>query len=289
MTLALSFFLIATAVADPAAEQRAKDILAKAREALGAKPALQGLSLEADLRRVQPVEGGEARDMSGELTIDALLPDRYLKIETLSPVPGMPAFSIGTGLDGQQAWRAPVGPAGGPHMVIRVGDGEGQGVADALLRRTRGEMLRLLLVALAASPGEGAFTLAHAGEAEAPEGRAERIDVSDSEGPIGTLFVDKKTHRPLLVSFKAQAPRMQVMRATSHGDADRAQRTAEQRAAAPAPLSEARLYVSDWRSADGRLLPHRVSQTIEGGSSEEWTIKNWKLDPAFKPGHFKKQ
>jgi hypothetical protein len=286
MNLLLSVLLVAAA-ADPAAEQRARDVLEKARQALGGKraAAVRSLSLEAELRRVQPVEGGEARDMSGELTIDALLPDRYLKVETLSPFAGAPAFSIGTGLDGQQAWRAPVGGGGGPHMVIRVGGNEGPGGAEALLRRTRGELARLLLAVLAAAPSE--LTLVHAGEAEAPEGRAERIEVADAHGSIGTLFVDKSSHRPLFLSFKAPVARMQVMRATSHGDAERTQR-AEQRPA-PAPEADARLFVSEWKPVDGLLLPHQVSLAVEGGSSEEWTIKKWRLDAPFKPGHFKKQ
>src|SRR5262245_12973047 len=112
MSPTLSFLLIAALAAEPSAEPKAPDALAQVRAALGSakRPsALRGFSLEAELRRVQPVEGGEPNDMSGELTVDVSLPDRYLKIETLSPMPGAAAFSIGTGLDGQEAWRAPVG------------------------------------------------------------------------------------------------------------------------------------------------------------------------------------
>jgi hypothetical protein len=291
MHLALAFLLTAAAAADPAAEQRAKDVLAQARQSLAGKRTPKGFSLEAELRRVQPVEGGEARDMSGELTVDALLPDHYLKVETLSPFPGAPAFSIGMGLDGQQAWRAPVGSGGGPHMVIRVADGEGPGAAEALLRRARAELVRVSLLVLATPPDDAALTFTHAGEAESPEGRAERIDVADGHGRIGTLFVDKATHRPLFFSFKTQAPRMQINRQMGPGPAGdgHAPAAGEPPRPAPAPDSEARLFAADWKTVDGVLLPQRLSQTIEGGSSEEWTIKKWKLDPALKPGHFKKQ
>ena len=40
---------------------------------------------------------------------------------------------------------------------------------------------------------------------------------------------------------------------------------------------------------DGLLLPHHLSQTIEGGASEEWTITKWKLDPSFKDDHFRRR
>jgi hypothetical protein len=288
MTLALPLILIAAAAADPSAEQRARDVLAQSRAALGGRAAApRSLSLEADLRRVQPVDGGEARDMSGELAVDAQLPDRYLRIESLSPVPGMPPISIGTGLDGGEVWRAPMGGGAGPHMVVRVAGAEGPAATEAMLRRTRSEMLRLLLVALGQGPAEGTLKFAHAGEAEAPEGRAERIEVSDGEGLVGTLFIDKATHRPLMMSFKTVLPRMAMVRATSHADAERAAQAAQ--AAAPPREVQAQLYVSDWKPVDGVLLPHRVAQTVEGGASEEWTIKKWTLDPAFKADHFKRR
>jgi hypothetical protein len=284
MHLLLFLLLLAAAAVDPT--QRAREVLDKAREALGGiRPAAaRAVSLEADLRRVELMPGGETRDMSGELTVDAALPDHYLRVETLTPFPGAPAFSIGTGLDGQQAWRAPVGGGGGPHMVIRVVEREGAG-AEALLRRTRSEMLRLLLVTQASAPEDAGLRFAYAGEAEAPEGRADRIDVSDPTGPLGTLFIDQKTHRPLMVSFTAPLPRMQMIRASSPAEAEKAHANVEP---GPAAEAEARLYVSEWKAVGGVLLPHRLSQTIEGGPSEEWTVKKWTLDPAFKPERFRR-
>lgn len=292
MNLLLPILLAATA-ADATPQTRAREVLAQAREALGGArvASVKGLSFEAELRRVQPLDGGESRDLSGELTVDALLPDRYLRVETLSPFPGAPSFSIGTGLDGVEAWRAPVGNAGsgGGHMLVRVAAPEGQGGTEALLRRTRAELLRLVLVALAGGPESDALEVAYAGEAEAPEGRAERIDVSDGSGPIGTLFVDKASRRPLFVAFKTQPPRIQMVRAAGPEDAERARREAEQRVTARAPEVEARLYASDWKKVGGVLLPHRFSQEIDGGASEEWTVGKWTLDPALGPDHFRKR
>ena len=290
MNLALTFLLIAAAAADPSTEQRAKEVLAKSRAALAAKrpAAVTSFSLEGELRRVQPVEGGEARDMTGEVTVDSLLPDRYLKVETLSPMPGLPSFSIGFGLDGQQAWRAPVGAGGGQHMVIRVADGEGPGAAEALLRRGRNELLRVSLLAFASVPEGAGVTLAYAGEAEAPEGRAERIDVSDAQGAIGTLFVDKATQRPLFFGFKAPAQRIQMMR-QDRGEAMRAQPAPGNAPAGAPALVDARMFASDWKVVDGLLLPHRLQVQAEGGAADEWTVRKWKLDPSLKADHFKKQ
>jgi hypothetical protein len=288
MNLALPLLLIAAAAPDPAAVQRATDVLARARQALGGEraAAVRSVSLEAELRRVQTIEGADTRDLSGELTVDALLPDRYLKVETLSPMPGMPGFSIGAGLDKGEAWRAPLGGGGGGHVVVRVAGADGPGGAELLLQRTRAEMVRFMLVALAAAP-DAALTFVHAGEAEAPEGRADRIDVLDGQARIGTLFVDTRTHRPLMMSFRTMRPRMAVMR-RARGEDDRGHHAGGAEVAPP-PEVDAQLYVSEWKPVNGVLLPHRISQTVEGGTSEEWTVKKWTVDAEFKADHFRKR
>jgi hypothetical protein len=289
MNLALPLLLIAAAAAEPTAEQRGQDVLAHAREALGAKrAAIHAVSLEAEMRRVQPTEGGEPSDMSGDVSVDLRLPDRYLKIETLSPFPGAPAFSVGTGLDGPEAWRARVGDAGGPHIVVRFAEPQGPDAAERLLRRTRGEMVRLLLLALAASPAEGGMKVAYAGEAEAPDGRADRVDVSDAQGLVGTLFVDQASHRPLFLSFQTQAPRVVTMRSHPHEPGERPH-LPEAPSMQETPEVEARLYASDWKAVDGLLLPHHLSQSTEGGATEEWAIKKWTLDPHLKDEHFRRR
>jgi hypothetical protein len=289
MMLIPLLLLAASAGAAPA-NDRAQEVVDKMREALGGKgrlDAVKSVSVEGEMRRVIPVDGGEARDMSGEFSVDALLPDRYLKIETLSPMPGMPGVGIGTGLDGQEAWRAPINTPSGHGMVVRVATPEGPGGAESLRRRTRGELIRFALLALATPLEDISFS--YAGEAEAPEGRAHVLDVAGPEGFAARVFVDTKTHRPLMASFKTQLPRMQIARMEGPADAARAQAQNLARAAAAAPEAEAKLFVSNFQKTDGLLLPHTLSQQVEGGASEEWTIKKWKLNPALKPEHFRKK
>ena len=71
-------------VAEPPAADaaaRAQRVLAAARQALGGEPALaavHSLSLEGQLRRRIAGEDGE-QEMSGDVRVDSLLPDRYLR------------------------------------------------------------------------------------------------------------------------------------------------------------------------------------------------------------------
>ena len=282
---------IVGAVAAGGGEDRASEVVARMREELRRSPraeAVRSLSLEADLRRMTPEDGAGPREMAGEVTVDVLLPDRYLKVETLSPFPGAPTFSVATGHDGQEAWRAPVGVPPGHGMVIRVQSPGDPAGATSLRRRTRADLTRLALLSLGAAPEGTALTFTYAGEAEAPEGRADVLDVTGPDEFAARLFVDTKSGLPLFLSFKGQLPRMRTLRAAGP-DAEKARAEAEKAAASPEPDAEVRLFVSDFREVGGLLLPHRFLQEVEKGPSEEWTVKKWKVNPPLKPEAFRKQ
>ena len=128
-------------------------------------------------------------------------------------------------------------------------------------------------------------------EAEAPEGRAHVIDVKGADEFSARLFVDVQTHRPLMLTFKGQLPRMRTVRASGPADMARARAEADRagQAAAQAPESEIRLFVSEYREVQGVLLPHRFLREADGGSSEEWTVKSWTVNPELKADAFRKQ
>lgn len=289
----MTLVLVGT-VASGGGDDRARQVMARVRDALRS-PAkaetVRSLSMQAELRRVTPVEGEEARDLSGQVTVDMLLPDRYLKVETLSPMPGGPEISVGTGLDGQEAWQAPVGVPPGHGLVVRVQTPDEPGAATSLRRRTRAELTRLALLSLGAGPEGTALGFKYAGEAEAPEGRAHVVEITGPDEFSARLFVDVQSHRPLMLSFKGQLPRMRTVRASGPADMARARAEADRvdQAAARAPESEMRLFVSDFREVQGALLPHRFLRETDGGAREEWTVKTWKVNPPLDPGAFRKQ
>jgi hypothetical protein len=289
----LTLALVGT-VAAGGGEERASEVMARMREALrrsSKAEAVRSLSMEADLRRLTPEEGSAPREMAGEVTVEVLLPDRYLKVETLSPFPGAPAFSVATGHDGQEAWRAPVGVPPGHGMVVRVQSPDGPAGAASLRKRTRAELTRVALLSLGAAPEGTALTFGYAGEAEAPEGRAHVLEVTGPDDFSARLFVDTRSNLPLFISFRGQLPRLRAVRAQGP-DAAHAREEAERAAAtaaAPVPEVEMRLFVSEFRDVGGVMLPHRFLQEAEGGPSEEWTVKKWKVNPPLKAEAFRKQ
>jgi hypothetical protein len=56
----------------------------------------------------------------------------------------------------------------------------------------------------------------------------------------------------------------------------------------PAP-STVNLYLADYKNVDGVMLPHRLTQSVDGKPVEEWTIEKVKINPALKADFFDKK
>ena len=103
------------------------------------------------------------------------------------------------------------------------------------------------------------------------------------------MFVDVKTHRPLMFTFAETAPRMMVRRAMP-GAGERAAAEAQAAAAAAPPPSEAALYLSEWKKVGGVLLPHALRKTLDGKPFEEVTVSRYVLDdPKLTADKFRKK
>jgi len=280
--LAASVSILSVSATLPAAEPpadaaaRAQRVLAAARQALGGEDALaavHSLSLEGQLRRRIAGEDGE-QEMSGDVRVDSLLPDRYLRVDTVSPMPGMPGIPLATGLDGDEVWTGALPVASGMNVVIRAAppaDASGQArLKDRILRESA---LFLVTVLTGANGTEYAWV----GEAEAPEGRADVLQVTGRGGLDARLFVDQKTHRPLMLTFRDAPPRMMVRRQMGPGGV------------APPPV-EAALFLSDWKRVGGVLLPHALNKTLEGKPYEEIVVSRYTVnDPKLTADKFRKK
>ena len=56
----------------------------------------------------------------------------------------------------------------------------------------------------------------------------------------------------------------------------------------PAP-STVTLYLGDFKKVDGVMLPHRLTQAVDGKTVEEWTIEKVKVNPVVKADLFEKK
>jgi hypothetical protein len=275
-------------VADPGAD-KAASVLAEARAALGLRQA-RSLRLRAEVRRAMPAPDGTAGEMSGEVRVEALVPGRYRRVESLSPFPGAPPFPITFGLDAESAWtHAPAHHGGGGAVVMRMRPAGGAADEGALRRRLRGDYARLALATLLAVDAAAPLSVRHVAVAEAPEGQADVLEVTGPDGFTTRLFVDTATRRPLMLTYRERRPRMIVRRMDGPGTG--APRPPQTPLAPPedVPEEEATLHLDDFRKVGDTLLPHRLAWSYDGQPAEEWTVREWALDPALDPAAFRKK
>jgi hypothetical protein len=290
MTTALAALTAAALLAAPGTpdEDRATDLLARARTALGGAERLaevKSLTLRGPLRKLLGT-GDDAPELSGEARVDVLLPGRYLRVESLSPFPGAASVSVLTGLDGEDAWTDQETPpsAHGTIMIRRAP--EGGDAAPQRAVRVRADYARLLVALLLADPTV-ALGFRHHGTAESPEGRADVLDVTGPDGFTARLFLDAASHRPLMLSYRARRGMMvRRLEGGPHADPSEIDKAP---LPSPPPEVEARLHLEDFRPVGGLVLPHRLSTTYDGQPGDEWQVKEYKVNPPLKPEAFRRR
>src|SRR6267142_610272 len=175
-----------------AGDTKAAELLAQARAALGGDAKLskvQGLSATGTYQR----ELGD-RQVTGEITIDLQLPDKMVRTDSMNPM-GDATIVVLQGVNGDQVLRNSRTIGGGPGMVVRIAPPAAGSDGDALA---------FLLTSPPAMPVE--FT--YGGEAEADDAKADVIDAKGQGSFAARIFLDKKTHRPLMLEYRGAAPRI---------------------------------------------------------------------------------
>ena len=323
ITVAAAMTLI---VCPPAAAQqpdaKASAIIAAARKALGGEEklaSLKSLSLKGTYQRelaapsaagggqmmimMGPGGPGAGSRMSGDIEIDAIFPDKFIKVDTQS---GMAAITRVEGFDGERPLLSV--QSNSPHVRIMADNpGADPGRAKVALERTRGEFARLLLGMIAGTQPGFAVTYTYVGPAESADGKAEAIDVKGPDGFAARLFVDASTHLPLMITYMAPEPRVITRTAESGRGAsgarpeggrvrsfadlppeerERIEKERQALEAEPPKLIEYRLYFSDYREVGGVSLPHRIVRGTAAETTEEWEITSYKVNPSIKADRF---
>ena len=49
------------------------------------------------------------------------------------------------------------------------------------------------------------------------------------------------------------------------------------------------VHFADYKKVDGVMLPHTITQSVDGKATEEWTIAQYKVNPKLKPETFVKK
>jgi hypothetical protein len=308
VSMAASAIVMAAVLNITAQDDKANQVMARVRTALGGEQKLttvRTLSLRATYQREMSMPGmtgggramivmndgpaaGGTPQVSGELEIDVELPSRYIRIDTST---GVMATTRTEGFDGTRPFAHAA--SANPGMRIRIDPpGDDPDRAKQALRRNRAELARLLLGILGAPQASFPVTYTYAGVAESPDGTADMIDVKGPEDFAVRLFVDAKTHLPLMLTYTAPEPRIVMrtaerQRAGESAERERLANDLRQAEGAPPTLVEHRIFFSDYRNAGGLSLPHRIARGTVQKTTEEWEVKSYKINPRFEADRFK--
>lgn len=284
-----------TASAVFANDSRAEEVLKQAREAMGGErlQKIAGLYINGQYRRTF----GD-RQMAGDREISISLPDKYLIEDSMNPG-GMSTSIVNTrGLNGERAWS---GSSGGGGMIIRMGGPGGaqltpEQMEAAQRRMYQAELSRYLLAMILMPPASMQVEFKYAGESDVEDLPADVVDVTGPDRFSVRLFFDKKTHFPLLLSYRGPKPRMLTM--TRQGgernrdDIKKAREEAEKkmREEGPAVPEEVDFFIrlTDHKKVDGVMLPHKFTFLTESEVSEEFEISKYQVNPQFKADKFQK-
>jgi hypothetical protein len=233
--------------------------------------------------------------MSGDIKLDIGGPTKYLFVDSFSPMAGMPPVSIGSAIDGETQWSAPISAPSGNIMIRADGGGD-----QARLRARLEKDMTRLSIALLAGSGIPGVEFTYAGPAESPDGKAEVLNVKGPGDFKGKLFLDEKTSRPMMLVYQEIPRRMQMRRGGPGGPGAGGPPPATDAhggAAAGGPtvipdapeMKEAQMFLSDYKNEDGISMPHAITIKVQDGATEEWTVQKVKINPVFGADHFKKR
>ena len=215
----------------------ATQVLADTRAALGGDKlaALKGLTGNGRILRTTP--NGNTTENEFEVALE--LPDKYLMRSVLAAMGNMSIYrnsGFNGGMAIEEIDRPPNLQTGGGVMIMRVGGPRGTAMDPATmtpeqkaefdktrLLQNRKEYAKLALGMFAASPATYPLTFTYAGEAEAPEGKADMIDVKGEGDFAVRLFVDQTSHMPLMLSWMDKEPLVMTMTSGGPGGPGAAQ------------------------------------------------------------------
>jgi hypothetical protein len=284
LTVAHPFDTVSVGFAQDAAA-KAATVLADARKALGGEEKLRSvrtLHAAGDVRR----SIGDMQ-MDGELELMIEPPGRMRREETMA-TPGGGSMVRTEVLNGTDTWddNSQRGGMGGHMNLVFRGPGGREMSEEELkamrLRMRRADLSRYLLAWLLVADAP----VSHAGTAEAPDGSADVLEVKPAEGPAMRLFVDRTTRLPLMLTWKGPQPRMIMRRAAGPPPPNPDQTRREDDPAGPPAEATFEMRFDDYRAVDGIQLPHHISRGVAGSVNEEWTIKRFKVNEAFKNSTF---
>lgn len=290
----------------PSSSGEAAAVLNAAREAMGGEKRLSSVKTISASGRTRQVQGDNLVPIEFEINIE--LPDKYVRTDEIPARESGPT-SRGFNGDGLVQFPEPAPPRAGGPAAGAPREGAPPNPTVALKQ----DFARLTLGMFAASFSTYPLSFGYAGQAEAPEGKADVLEVKGAPNFAARLFIDNKTHLPLMLSWQTpvnlvpvlpgQKPPANLPPGSIVFDAPGAppgpSATAEERtkfqqdlqaarakAMATVKPTENRIYYADYRDVDGMKFPFRIRRAVGATTTEETIFDRFRINPKIDPRKF---
>ncbi|HEX4946158.1 MAG TPA: hypothetical protein VFZ34_05825 [Blastocatellia bacterium] len=295
---------------DPENAAKAQELMAQTRAALSQSAKLDDLktlSVNGKIRRLTHTASGsptnfvsvngvgmdldptiigaqniQERFREGKVEYDFALPDKFSWQEDMERAQ-VAGFFAGE----QYGQKSPFGPYALHHPMPNPRQ------AEAMRQYLHGQYAPITLGLLLLPPPGAQLEFSYAGEKPFRQTSAEVITITGAGTFKADLYLDQKTHLPLLLRFVVggmMRPAMVMTPAgTSREEALRQLEIAKQQAAAKPPGQQEReklILFEDYRAEDGVLFPHKITTQINGKLIEEISFTKFKLNHPVKPENF---
>jgi hypothetical protein len=317
----------------PATSGEAAVVLGAARDALGGEKRISSIKTIVASGATRQLQGDNLVPILFEIFVE--LPDKYLRTDE---IPARESGPNSRGFNGEALLQSgdaagparrggppPSGPASAPPAAAGGKPPEGappsspteaptgaSGAKVGPATPLKQDFVRLTLGMFATSFSTYPLSFGHAGQAEAPEGKADVLDVKGAGNFSARFFIDSKTHLPLMLSWTtppnlvpvvagqkppANLPPGSVTFETPMPPPDSAPPeqkkqfetdalAARKAAMASARPTENRIYYADYREVDGLKLPFRIRRAVGATTVEETIFDRYRINAKIDPRKF---
>jgi hypothetical protein len=263
-------------------------VLAAARAALGGDK-IAGVKTLVANGRTRQVRGDNLVPIEFEIQIE--LPDKYSRRDE---IPAQDTGPTTTGFNGDRLVLLPPPPAPLPDPA-RAGR----------VATVKQDFARLMLGLFASSFSSYPLTFTYFAQAEAPQGKADVLDVKGPGTFTARLFINAQTpHVPIMVTWEGGGPPGPgrglppgLPQGPTQGPPPTLPPGSVPPRGAPAGLPpgatrgpvapiENRLYFADYREVDGLQLPFRLRRAVGADTTEETTFDRFRINARVDPRRF---
>src|SRR5712671_272533 len=236
----IAAFAIALLVTLGAQAPDAARVLGAARDALGGEKKLAAVRSFTATGRTRQLRGNNLVPI--EFEINCELPDKFVRTDEF---PAQDADPTTQGFNGDTLLQFP---------APQPGRGGPPAPPQQRLNAVKQDFVRLTLGMFATSFSSYPLTFKYAAVGEAPEGKADILDIVGPANFAAKFVVQQQTHLPVMLMWQQPSPNPQVK------------------------PTENRVYYADFRDVDGLKIPFRIRRAVGGDTVEETTFDRFRIN-----------